>query len=752
MRVILKIQPHLLIKYALLLALAAAIVAAGAGLYLYSHYARLVDKALLVRPWDRTPTVYSAPTRLFPGQRLTASALANLLYRRGYLRSSRLDRPPVFTMAMDGGSVTIANERDWADLRPTPPVPVRVEFAEDRIARIVPAAGASLPVFHIRPAVLAAQQAGRRRARVPFGELPQNLVYAVLAAEDQHFFTHGGIDWQGILRAFFRNAQAGGIREGGSTISQQLSKNLFLTTERTVNRKFSEAMIALILETRLSKEQLFEIYANDVYLGQCASFSVYGLAEAAELYCSKSVRNLDLAECALLAGLIRSPNQTQPLRHPEEARRRRDQVLVAMEDAGFILRPERAVAAARPLPAANTTLLGAVKAPYFLDYLAARPAPAPAPDGTAPVVMTSLNLELQQVAETALIEGASRVRAVLRGKYPDEPADSFQAAFVVLDAASGEILAMAGGLEYTTSAFNRAASARRQAGSVIKPFIFARLLDLARRPSGPALTAASVVVDRPCTIRYGGRAYRPHNYRNQYHGAVTMKTALAKSLNAATVLFAQQGGFPQVAEAVNQLGFSGRAVPYPSTALGTVDVSPLEVAAAYTVFLNGGRRLPPSSWRAGPAARPADGPAVFSPESAFIVLDMMQAAVARGTAQNIGRQGITWPLAAKTGTARDGWFVGLTGNLIGCAWMGYDDRREFPLSGGESALFIFTEFLSRAGDMYPVAPLAPEPPPGLTACTVCPVSGRLARAGCPTPETSWFVAGTEPRETCLSTH
>jgi penicillin-binding protein 1B len=754
MRVILQIQPYALLKYALLLALALAVAAAGAGLYLYTDYAQLVDKALQVRPWDRTPAVYSAPSLLFPGQRLTPNALANLLYRRGYARSPQLDRPPIFSWSAGSEAVVIADDRDWASGRPGAPAPVRVEFSGDRIARIVPlAGGAPREGLRIRPALLAAQQAGRRRARVPFRELPANLVYAVQAAEDQHFFEHAGIDWQGVLRAFFRNVEAGGVREGGSTISQQLAKNIFLTSDRTVNRKFQEAMIALILETRLSKEQLFEIYANDAYLGQCAGFSVYGLAEAAELYCSKSVRNLDLAECAMLAGLIRSPNQNQPLRHPEAARHRRDQVLAAMARAGFILPVEQAEAAARPLPAPNAALLGAARAPYFMDYLAARPAAgAPPPAGPGGSRLASLNPELQEAAEQAVADGASRIRAVLRAKYPDMPADAFQAAFVALDPATGEILAMTGGLDYAASAFNRAAAARRQAGSVIKPFVYARALDLSRDPAGPGLTAASVVNDRPCTIRYGGRAYRPHNYRNQYLGPVTMKTALAKSLNAGTVLVAQQAGFPAVAEAVNRLGFTGRAVPYPSTALGTVDVSPLEIAAAYTVFTNGGRRLPATPWRAGIGPAPAAGPAVFTPQSAFIVLDMMQAAVERGTAQNIRRQGIALAMAAKTGTARDAWFVGLTGNLIGCAWMGFDDRREFPLSGGESALYIFAGFLQRAAEVYPVAPLAPEPPPDLTARTVCPVSGALARPGCPNPETSWFIPGTEPRTPCVASH
>jgi len=753
MRVILKIEPRLLAKYGLLAGLGLGLAAAAGGFFLYDRYARWVDRAIMESPWDQAPTVFSAPTVLFPGQPLDQARLIETLEERGYVRSAFLERPPAYRIEAHRPAVTVANKHSWAPPGTRESRQATIILEEGLVAAIL-AVPSQRPLerFYLAPAILAAQHSGQRRHDSAYAEIPPNLVYAVLAAEDQHFFHHPGVDWQGILRSLFQNVQEGQVVQGGSTITQQLTKNIFLSPRRTLERKLQEALIAVILESRLDKEKLFEIYANQVYLGQYATFSIYGFAQAADVYCHKSLRNLTLAECALLAGMIRSPNQFHPFRHPGEAVRRRNLVLAAMEKEGYLDPAARRLAGSVPLPQPDERLLSGLKAPYFLDYLAslAPDRPARRPASRTPAVYASLNLELQAAADAAVATTLARLRSELATKYPELDTSRLQASLAVLSADSAEVLALVGGSDYRRSPFNRAVHGRRQAGSILKPFIYAYLLDLGRSDPGLGLTASSTVRDQPCAIRYGRRIYRPHNFKGIYHGEATMKFALSRSLNAAPVLFAQRAGFERIAAMVNSLGFASRAVPYPSIALGTVDVTPLEMAAAYSVFLHQGRRLPPrpgNGWL-NPPPPPGAGRPIFSAEAAAIVLDMMRETVDRGTAANIRRQGILLPMAGKTGTARDGWFVGLTGNLIICCWVGFDENRELPLAGGESALYVFTALLEAASPRYPIEPLRFTPPARLETRTVCQQSGQLATPRCRQQETDLYFPGTAPRSAC----
>lgn len=753
MKVILKIRYATLIKSLIGLFSVGVVIASASFLYFYYDNIKKIDKAFQEHPWENFPTVRSAPTALFPGQVLTSDQVLTLAHQRGYIRSTFLDQPPAYQVCPDGSSLLLANEQDWAPRGEHTPRWARVSFAGGRIAAIhSPRDGRALSRFYIRPAILSSQQGGSRRMRATFSDLPPNLIYAVLAAEDQHFFDHPGVDASGILRSLWKNLRRDRIVEGGSTISQQLAKNIFLSTERTFARKLREAFIALILESRLTKTQLFELYANQVYLGQTATFSIYGFAQAADVYCNKSIRNLTLADCALLAGMIRSPNQEHPFRHPEEALRRRDQVLSAMVGDGFILPEEQAAAREEPIPKPDAEFFKDLKAPYFLDYLTAT-LPDPlrrGPGAGGKPIDSTLNLELQAAAEKGLAEGIARIRERVAAQFPEEPLDRIQGAMVVLAPRSGEILAMLGGLDYRQSPFNRAVFGRRQAGSILKPLLYSALIDAGRREPALDLTSASMIHDGPVTIRFGRKMYVPHNYRNSYLGDVTMKTALAHSLNAATVLFAQRVGFANLSRHVNSFGFTSRAVPYPAIALGALDVTPLEMAAAYTAFYLAGVpcrarcQNPDPTW-----SRPhVSPPAIFSAGAAFITLDMMREAVESGTAQNLRRLQIDLPLAAKTGTAKDGWFMGLAGNLVVCCWIGYDQRREFPLSGGESALLVFASFLKHAEAIYPVTAFPFDPPPGLTSAAICSRSGRLATSHCPRTELDYFFPGTAPLSTC----
>ncbi len=754
MRIIIRFHYARLLKYTIFVSLSLCLVLVAVFLYFYVNYSSRIDRAFQDRPWEKGPILTSAPTLIFPGQILTRDDLVEMLRQRGYVLSAFPDKPPAYSVSTDPATLVVTNARNWSTGRGHHPLRVTIRFSPAGIVDIRDTSRhQALNRFYIRPAELSAQRSGQRRKQVTFRELPSNLVYAVLAAEDQRFFDHPGVDLPGILRSLWRNLREDRIMQGGSTITQQLAKNIFLTPERTLSRKIREAFFSLILESRLSKEKLFEIYANVAYLGQCANFSIYGFAEAADIYCNKSVRNLSLSECALLAGMIRSPNRYHPFRHPQEAMIRRNQVLEAMVRAGFISANEQQAAAAMPVPAPESDFFRELRGPYFLDYAAGvfrQPHWRQAiPPGT--VVHTSLNLEIQSAAEEAVREALPAIQERIHRDNPGEPADQLQAAMVVLAPRTGEVLAMVGGRDYLESQYNRAVSAHRQAGSLLKPFLYARMLDAGHTTPSLDLRACAPIVDRPVTIRYGRRRYHPHNYRNIYHGPVIMKTALTHSLNVPTVLFAQRVGFKAMAEFVNRLGFAARAVPYPSVALGTVDVSPLEMASAYTAFYSRGHRRPPQAIdRSLTTLGPPSPPPVqlFSPGAAFIVTDMLKDVVNEGTATNIRREGLDLIMAGKTGTAKDGWFVGLTGNLICCAWVGYDENRELPLSGGQSALFLFTALVQKLRGIYPVEDLKLPEPTGLVARTVCLESGKLATPRCPHTTRVYLFRNTDMLSSC----
>ncbi len=703
MRVVLPFRFATFVKFLVAVFLFVALLLGGAWLYFQVKFTQLVDKALENPPWKTVPAVYSAPGLFFPGQRLSRDECALLLQKHGYAQGD-LDRPPAFRLEPGGTSLLLNSGADAAALGVTGPVQARLRFGPDSILSISsPDERARIARLLVRPASLSGGKLTKPGTAPPFAGIPQHLVNAILAAEDRRFFSHPGVDFWGVLRSLVRNIQEERIAEGGSTLTQQLVKNHFLSPERTFARKFQEAFMSMILESRLSKRELFAIYVGYTYLGNVASRSIYGFAQAADAYCGKDIHALSLAESALLAGMIRSPNRTSPFTHPEAALKRRLQVLQAMVKAGFVSAAEAQTATAEPLPTPGKGFLGGLNAPYYMDCLSEHVALKPVPEkATPPPVLTTLNLELQRCVETGIAEGLRAMAEANKDSLGVRDLAQVQAAAVVLDATTGDVLALSGGRDYALSQYNRAVSARRQAGSVIKPFLYAICLDAGQAEPSLDLTPSSTVVDAPVTVSYGRRSYTPHNYKDSYLGAVNMATALSHSLNAATLLFAQRAGFGRLAGGINRLGFTARAEPYPSLALGALDATPLEMAAAYTAFYRGGASVPPRFVKNAPGESPKANPAAFSAESARAVLGMLRLTVEEGTAKQLRALGFTLPLAAKTGTAKDGWFMGLTGNLVVCCWVGFDDNREFPLSGGRSALYVFASFLKAAQGLYPV--------------------------------------------------
>ena len=630
---------------------------------------------------------------------------------------------------------------------------VRVEIHDERITRVT-REGHDIGAAALEPEILtsADDRPGEEHRPVRLGDVPLVLLNAVLAAEDHRFFEHGGLDLRGMLRAAWTNVRAGRVMQGGSTITQQLIKNRLLNPRRTYVRKLREAWLAMLLEWRYSKQQILESYLNEVYLGQRGGLAVRGVGAAARAYFRKEVHQLTPAEAALVAGMVRAPNNYSPVINPERARARRDVVLARMRELGTLSAADWDAARSQPVrvPPAATT---AQPAPYFADYVRLEIEQRFGDVGeiAGVSIFSTLDLSLQRFAEAAVVRGLDRLETRLPRLRREEPGRRLQAALVVLDPATGEIRALVGGRDYQASQFNRGAFARRQPGSAFKPVVF--LAALRARGESPALTAASIVEDSPLTLTVGRDVWSPRNYNDRYEGRVSVRRALEQSLNAATVRVAETVGMPAVVETARALGFTGDLAPVPAAALGTYEATPLELARMYLPLVNGGVRPP------GPIAvrtvRDRDGTldpvggaqptAAITPAEAYLVTSLLEGVMATGTGASARTLGVRGAVAGKTGTTnegRDAWFVGYAPRLLAAVWVGYDGGDAHGLSGAEAALPIWADFMQQALEAYPQP--AFTVPSGITFADIDVGNGQLANRFCPTVARETFLAGSEP--------
>jgi penicillin-binding protein 1B len=598
-----------------------------------------------------------------------------------------------------------------------------------------------------------------KRRRVRYEELPDHLVKAVLAIEDRRFFSHPGLDPIRLVAAVVRNVRSDSpIPHGGSTITQQLCKNFFLTPERSYRRKAQEALLAFVLERRATKQEILELYLNDVYLGQSGSFSVNGVGEAARTYFRKDVANLTLPESALIAGMIQSPNPYNPFRHEKRATDRRNEVIRAMEDAGFIDRATMEAALAEPLLVERPSVETA-DAPYFVDLVRRQLAQRyDTRDLTTQnlSIYTSLDLHLQGLAQQALERGLERVQELIKKRTTA----TVQGSLIALEPSSGKVVALAGGRSYGRSQYNRAVEARRQPGSTFKPFVYLAAFEATfDDPSLPPITPATVVDDEPSVFFYEDKEYIPTNYEDEYHGPVTLRRALALSMNVATVKVAEMIGYERVAELwAKKLRIGAPIRPFPAIALGSFEATPFEMATAYNVLANGGQRVEPVTLlqvaddrgRVIEQHRPAVPERVVREEAAFLVTDMLRSVLKEGTAASARGLGFAADAAGKTGTTndyRDAWFAGFTPDLLCVVWIGFDDNTPVGLSGTRAALPVWVDFMKAALGGRKPTPF-PPPPEGIVFVDVDRDTGLLARPGCPRARSEAFIAGTEPREPC----
>jgi len=731
------------------------VVGASFLIYHYVRFSVLVEQRLQGERWQIPSRVYARPLTLRPGLVLDADWLVRILNGLRYTqRTSGPAETGEFALVEDGVSF-------WP--RPVPggaDEPLFVAFEEGKVKEILGAAGQAYATQDLEPELITYlfDESREKRRRIRYEDLPEHLVQAVLAIEDRRFFSHPGLDPFRFVSAVVRNIRSDSeIPHGASTITQQLCKNFFLTPERTLRRKAQEAMLAFVLERRASKQEILELYLNEIYLGQGGSFSLNGVGQAASRYFRKDVGNLTLPESAMLAGMIQLPNRYNPFRHPERAIARRNTVIRFMHDAGFIDEHTMEEALAAPLMVESTSV-DLTDAPYFVDLVRRQLASHYDPNDLTTQnlsIFTTLDLHLQAIAQKALEQGLDHVQELIKKRTTK----TVQGSLIAIEPLSGKVVALVGGRSYGRSQYNRVMQARRQPGSTFKPFVYLAAFEATfEDPSLPPITPATVVEDAPAVFFYEDKEYIPQNYNDKYFGFVTLRRALSKSLNVATVKVAEMVGYERIARLWEKLGSGAPIEPYPAVALGAFEVTPYEMATAYNVLASGGYKIEPVTVLqvaddGGRVLEQHYAPVperVIREESAFLITSMLQSVMNEGTAASSRARGFTAEAAGKTGTTndyRDAWFTGYTPDLLCIVWVGFDDNTPVGLAGGTAALPIWVEFMKAA--LSGKEPLAfTTPAENVVFVDIDAETGLLAGPLCSKIRSEAFIAGTEPRVRC----
>ena len=735
--------------------------------YFYVKYDRIIEHRFKGPVFANAAKIYAAPQTVSVGEKADLKLIAADLRHAGY--SDKSGEASMGSYHLSGSTL---------EIQPGPssyhsPEPATIRVHDGHVESITAASGAQLGAYELEPEMVTSLFEGDQRAKrqvVHYNEMPKIMVDAVLAIEDRRFFEHSGVNFVRFAEAAWIDITRQRHEQGGSTITMQLSRGFFLTPEKTLKRKLTEMLIATELEQKFTKQQIFEFYANWVPLGQRGSFAISGLAEASRAYFNKDIKDLTLPEAALLAGIIQGPSWLSPYRHPERALARRNLVLDSMVETHAITKEQGDKAKATPLKLAPPNV-EASDAPYFVDLVrdtVTAKVPEREVNEQAYRIYTTLDPDLQRAAAQAVDAGiklvdeqvtkrrTKRVR-IAKGKYEThvESGPQAQVALVALNPHTGEVLALVGGRNYAWSQLNHAV-AKRPTGSIFKPFVYAAAMNTALDGTNPVLTPASIVADQPSTFAYGDQIYEPRNYKEEYHGDVTLRYALAMSLNNATVKLAEEVGYDKVADLAKAAGITS-VKPTPAMALGSYDATPLEMAAAYTVFSNNGIRISPTMVK---SVRTAAGDPVLNfssetkqvldPRVAYVMTDMMEGVINNGLGYSAVRvRGFTAPAAGKTGSSHDGWFAGYTSNLLCIVWVGFDDYSDLHLSGAQTAAPIWTEFMKKASALDRYSEMKSfSQPSGVVDVQLDKVTNLLATPTCPETYTAAFVTGTEPTTTC----
>jgi penicillin-binding protein 1B len=760
-----------LCRFAVILLVAGVILGACVYGFFYEKYKGEVADKLAQGPlFAPVAQVYAAPQEVRTGQQLSASSIAAALRRAGYngnpqLGSFQLNgdsiliKPgPQSYLATDGATITTGTTGS----------------ADKPIVQSITAEnGAALASYKLEPQLITALSEDKNRTKrrlVTYSQIPPQLVQAVTAIEDRRFFEHGGLNYGRTLKCAVQDILSQRKSCGGSTITQQLARGFFLSPEKTYSRKIAEIMITFQLEARFNKQEIFEMYANEINLGQRGSFAINGFGEASQSFFGKDIRQLNLQECALLAGLIQNPNRRNPYRHPDRAIDRRNVVLDSMVETGAITTAQAETAKAAPLHLAPPNI-EASEAPYFVDLVHDQLVQRLGDSDSlhaAQRIYTSLDPDLQRAAAEAVEVGMKNVDELVRKRYAllhkkggeTGPISYPQVALVALNPHTGQILALIGGRNYGVSQLNHAL-AERPTGSIFKPFVYATAYNTSLQGTNldgsGVFTALTKLNDDPQDFGTGGKPYIPHNFdKNEYPGMVTAADALAHSLNIATIALAQKVGYENVATLAHSAGILN-ARPTPSMAIGTYNATPIDMAGAYTTFANNGVHLKPwvlASVRNAQGDIVADfapdAKQVLDPRVAFLTQSLLEGVMARGTAASVRSMGFTAPAAGKTGTSNDAWFAGYSSNLLCIIWVGNDDYSDIKIEGAKAAAPIWAEFMNRAIRIPQYSDMKSfTAPDGVSILRIDRSTDLVADDSCPSDSISLaFLVGTAPQSTC----
>lgn len=745
-------------KILMAIVLLGVITGGGAFVYYYNKYAKVIDDRLKGGAYTATSRIYAAPESVDVGDTSSPADIATALRRAGYTESSK-NVIGYYAIKPDSIDIFPGVESFFRQ------EPAAIRFSHNRIDRIISLRdNTERPRYDLEPQLVTnLHDRNREKQRlVRYEDIPPVLRDAVLSAEDKRFFTHPGFDIIGIVRSATVDLENGRREQGASTLTMQLARYMFLDDlSKTWKRKAAEIMITLQLEQKLTKQQIFEFYCNQVDLGRRGSFMIRGFGEASQAYFGKDIKSLTVPEAATLAAMLKSASYYSPWRFPDRARERRNTVLSLMRENKFIDDRTYALAVESPLKVV-TGQAESSDAPFFVDMVnddLERRFPATDFQKESARIYTTLDLDLQRFANEAVSAGMKEVDAQARKqrRFKGVPFVEPQCALIALDPHTGEIKALVGGRNYGVSQLNHV-NAVREPGSVFKAFVYATAMNTAITPGATVLTQSSIVVDEPTTfyVGEGQDDYSPHNFEKDFLGPVTYRTALAKSINVAAVKVAQLVGYDKVVEFAHRAGINEDVKATPSMAIGSYGTTPMEIAGAYTVFANSGVRVQPAflSRVNEPNGKlmldqKPETKAVLDPRVNAVLVDMLEEVMRSGTAAGVRSRGFTAIAAGKTGTSHDGWFAGFTSDLLCIVWVGFDDNRPLDLEGAHSALPVWTEFMKRAIALKQYSNPRPfQEPSGVVTVNIDPLSGMLATPQCPKTTEEVFVAGTEPVTYC----
>ncbi len=730
----------------------------GAFIVFYARYSRVIDEKLRAGPFANNAKIFAAPESVGVGDPMAPADIAAELRRSGY---SEARGNAIGSYRLGPNEITIIpGPESYFDQEAGV-----IKFNGPRISQIVSLQdNTSRGQYQLEPQLITNLSGASREKRrmVKFADVPTVLVQAVTSAEDKHFFSHSGFDPIRVVKAAYVDIKKGRRAEGASTLSMQLAKNFFLEQDKRWTTKAAEVIITLQLEQKLTKQEIFEDYANQVYLGSRGSFRIHGFGEAAEVFIGKDLSQINIPEAAQLAGTIQNPAIYDPFNHPDHAHDRRNIVLTLMHTNGFISDRDYATALAAPLTIAKSAAQSA-EAPYFVDLVNSTLQDKFQDtdfQSNAFRVYTTLDLRLQRVAADAIANGMKKVDDMIKhqrrfkGETPPQP----QVALVAIDPHTGLVRAVSGGRNYGVSQLNHVL-AQRQPGSMFKPFVYAAAIDTAVEGGRQVLTPSSEVIDEPTTFWFNGGEYRPKNFEGESkNGPVSLRYALTHSLNIPTVKVAEMIGYDTVVEMAKRAGLNDRIQPTPAVALGSYDITPFEGVGAYTMFSNGGRYVKPDFLelvrnQVGKELyrHKSQDKQVLDPRVAYILTNMMQDVLIHGTAAGARAAArFDVPAAGKTGTSPfDAWFAGYTSELLCVVWVGFDDHRDLDIQGAEAAAPIWMEFMKGALKYREYRDTKPFiAPDGIVTIDIDPETGFPATPSCPTHATEVYIAGTQPVGAC----